>query len=53
MEGVIQFHVRVWYMYLTLYAQVSLIIFSGVGCIVWIIHTDDTVSTTMAGKDDG
>ena len=51
LERVCQFHVGVGNMYLTL--QVTLIVFSRVCCIVRVVHTSDTVSITMAGKDDG
>uniref|UniRef100_UPI00358F8622 kelch-like protein 10 n=1 Tax=Myxine glutinosa TaxID=7769 RepID=UPI00358F8622 len=36
-----------------LFPKVSLVIFSRVWCVIWVIHTEDTFSITMAGKDDG
>jgi len=37
----------------TLHPQVSLVVFSRVSCVVWVVHTYDTVSIAMAGKDNG
>ncbi len=40
-------------MCLALDPQVSLVVFSRVCCVVRVVHTDDTVSIAMAGKDGG